>query len=144
MRTLKSIILPFVAIILLVTSSCNKYEEGPFFSFRSAKHRLVRDWRMTEKTEDGTSTKNHSQKTDLFFGKKGGFKRDENYPSNGVTINDNEVGTWGFNKKKTEIIITPQDNSEMIIWTILELRDDKLIIKRILNKKELVEFYVAS
>ncbi len=41
-QTMKKIV--FIAMVLIITASCGKYEEGPGFSLKSKTNRLAREW----------------------------------------------------------------------------------------------------
>lgn len=46
--------LPFLIVLLVVViSSCGKYEEGPEFTVLTKKQRLVGDWKIEEAMVDG-------------------------------------------------------------------------------------------
>ena len=49
-----------LAIILVSLTSCSKYEDGPGFSLRTKKQRVVADWKATSFTINGQNGLNSS------------------------------------------------------------------------------------
>ena len=109
------------ALACLLLFSCNKYEDGPFFSLLSAKNRLDGEWEVTKV--------NHAppQNTiDLInynltweFDKDGDFKFDVFIGGEGNGGVNDLTGVWEFDNNKEEIEIS-LDNSP-IMQSVIEL-----------------------
>jgi len=85
-------------VLLIVVSSCKKYEEGPGVSLRSKQTRVVGEWLQTNEVEGDTSSISLYLFNSIHIQDDGGFSADGN------------TGSWAFNHNKTELIVT-LDNS---------------------------------
>lgn len=93
--------LGFAAMMMLTLTltSCNKYEDGPGFSLRSAKARISRTWKPVEYvSSNGTTVAASSSDGTYTFDKDGTFS----YTSGNLSAS----GTWEFNGDKTTITTT--------------------------------------
>lgn len=89
------------AVLAVVMTACNKYEEGANFSLRSAKARLVNTWTLVSYTIDGSSqTINGTLTYDI---QKDGTAI-VTASSGGFSFSD--TGSWEFNSDKTSVILT--------------------------------------
>ena len=50
-----------------IITSCKKYEEGPFITFRSVKNRLIGMWSLVKYTNNGVDSTNIKLKNPSFF-----------------------------------------------------------------------------
>lgn len=103
-----------------VTTSCNKYEEGPMLSVRSAEYRIIRTWEVDKYIyADGTEENGDSDDPVYTFTKDGE-----------VSITDGNftyTGDWDLNGDKDEITLEYSygsfaviDNYEIIRLTVNE------------------------
>lgn len=53
MKTYKRITLILLTVLFIISSSCGKYEDGPWFSIYSKKERATGNWRFDIVREDG-------------------------------------------------------------------------------------------
>ena len=110
----------FVAItgIAIITGEgCQKYEEGPFISFRSRAERVANTWKIDNyKVNDNDYT---SLVTD--YGET--FSKDGNYSYTWGSAAG--TGTWSFQDKDTEIKLTGISNQDDHVLVILKLQEDE-------------------
>lgn len=124
MKTIK--ILVAVAVLggaIMTTPSCGKYEEGPGFSLRTKKSRLVGDWdAKTYVDADGTTVSDNSDDY-VTFEKDGTYK----YTDGGTSVN----GTWEFTSDKEKIKTTYTSGSVSFTneATIVRLTNKELWVK---------------
>jgi hypothetical protein len=118
----------FLSAGMLVLASCGRYEEGPGFTLRSKKGRLAGDWKVTEITENGSTTVNgeptlpSGYSFDMSFEKDGNFSFSQQYP--GETA-DNEKGTWEL-KDDSLVLVYPNDNNYRESLRIVRMTNSEL------------------
>ncbi len=142
MKTIK-LFLP-VVLILLVMSSCGKYEEGPGISVRTKTARVVNKWMVQEASiSDSITTANYEGQTYE-------FDRDETITI-GLTILGFSIsapGTWTFNSEKTNILTTYSIDimgfatTTTINWEILKLKEKEMKVRNI-DTEEIIVFVPA-
>lgn len=105
MKTLKLGLLA-VAATLMIGTSCKKYEEGPSFSLRTKKARIVNTWTVEKTVVDGTeytTTEQERSNSTLEIKKDGTFTSTSSDGNGGST---SISGTWEFGDKKESIKTT--------------------------------------
>lgn len=117
-------------LVLLITASCNKYEDGPKLSLRSRKARLVNEWVVSKYIENGTD------KTAYFNSVAPNytviFEKGGNYS---ITISSgsssfSETGTWELSESKSFVIrYETSPNVETHSNEITRLKNDELNTK---------------
>lgn len=113
---------------LLTISSCKKYEEGPYLSFKSREDRISNTWgidRIYKNDEELTVTQQEGWK--WTFSKNGTISR--RFFFMGIHYIAN--GTWSLESDDEEIHITLTSPlyDEDSIWVITKLMEDKLWVK---------------
>jgi len=118
----RNVLLMFSVIVSLmfILPSCGKYEEGPDFSLRTKKQRLVGKWKTdnyindqgSSNAEDNNTYEFTSENTYVFEGAFG-------------TIN----GTWDFSDDKSSVVTTyslPILGEQEVEFKILRLTNSEL------------------
>ena len=121
-------------ITLLVFSSCGKYEEGPDFSLRTKKKRLVGIWALNEFYENG-----YAQNEISFFlliqeNSNWGNKRSRFEINYKLNTDPNIKGEWEFAKNKEVLRLRYYNNEnnqihKMEDWRIMRLDNKFLAIE---------------
>jgi hypothetical protein len=112
---MKKLLFPLVCLTLIF-SSCKKYEEGPGLSFRSKKGRVAGEWKLEKQIENGQDVPlSPDDKDDTWV-----FKKDGAYEVQDPG-NSTESGTWTFDSKKENIIISEKTSGISITFKILRL-----------------------
>jgi len=116
----------YILLIAFVFSfiGCKKYDEGPAISLRTAKARVVNDWRGDGYVFSFYTHMRFSKDNTfiIFFGDDYG--------------NVGEKGTWAFNDNKNALILTvTQGNIGQVpeVWTILKLKEKEVVLEYELN-----------
>jgi hypothetical protein len=117
MKKITSILFAVVAMALVTFSSCGKYEEGPGFSLRSKKARVVGEWVIEKTIYNGVETSTG------FDGITIEFKKDNTYTASFMGMTDN--GKWDFDSKKENLEIT-DDTGDKTVEKILRLTNKEL------------------
>jgi len=112
--------------ITLGLSSCKKYEEGPGFSMRSKKARLVGEWQLDELKIEGEDLTSQINKWELEFEKNEDF--DQSFQVVGGQSSTTD-GEWEFSNDKEELEVTYDDGTKI-----------DLEIMRLTNKEFFFEF----
>jgi len=71
---------------LILSTACQKYEEGPIFSLRSKKARVANTWEIDKATEDGKDVTANYDQYELKFKVDGDAQLKAIYQSGGATI----------------------------------------------------------
>jgi len=130
-----------VTVMGLSLTSCNKYEEGPGFTVRTAKARVTGDWKLTKYTINGTDFTSSSVIITKTIDKDGSYSTTSTTGSLSVT----EIGSWEFNGDKTTITFTETGSgSTPDTWTILELRSKEMKLEQIVGSTTSVETLTAQ
>lgn len=99
MKKIFTIILLALTISLAIFSSCGKYEEGPGFSLRSKKSRVVNTWVIDKYLLNGNDA------TAIMLAAYGEhsllFNSDDSYEFS--TVPGRKKGTWSFDSKKDKL-----------------------------------------
>lgn len=140
MKNIFKLFIAFVAISTLTLTSCNKYEEGPGFTVRTAKARVSGDWKLTSFTVNGTAYSSGVTVT-MTIDKDGSYTT--TYTSTlGTTT---ETGTWTFNDDKTTISFTESTaGSTADTFTIVELKSKEMKLKQIDGSLTYISTYTAQ
>ena len=117
-----------VTVMSLSLTSCNKYEEGPGFTVRTAKARAAGDWKLTKYTVNGTDYTSTIGTITSTMDKDGTYT--STWTSGSLT--DTDTGTWEFNSDKTTItFLSSTSGSTADTWTILELKSKEMKLRQI-------------
>jgi hypothetical protein len=106
---MKKLSILFAAFAVVFLASCGKYEDGPGFSLRSKKARLVGTWVVEEAIQgstDITGDITNGGTVELTFDKDGVFTYAYDYVIFGVPASGSITGTWDFSDDKSELVIT--------------------------------------
>lgn len=129
-KSIKLITVLFAAMLILGTS-CNRYEDGPSISFRSKKARMTNTWKIVAASDANDDV------TLGYAGITWTFNKDGSYTCGGKTAADfepNETGKWEFGKidgkKKTQLIISTDGVVTPKKWIITRLKNDELWLKK--------------
>ena len=124
MKAIKYLLPVIFAAFLFGTQSCGKYEEGPSFSLRSKKARVVNHWKVDKYYYNGDETSLGDVKTYFYFEDDNTGKTKHTYGS----ITSEDEFTWDFNDDKTAIIIKYKNGGEYE-YTILKLYEKEMWLR---------------
>jgi hypothetical protein len=144
-----AIILLVVLSISFAFESCGRYENGPAFSFRSAKARAVGEWHLVDLLVNDTheqSLFDTEASSVLILGSDDSFS----YNMQVVRSLNAITGHWSFGEDKTELILTPTEFDERVyritrltkneMWLVSDSKDyvgfDDLIERHFEKKEE--------
>jgi hypothetical protein len=126
MKTLKLTSLFLVAIAMLMTTSCGKYEDGPALSLLPKKTRLVGIWKVEKYVDaDGTeSTPASGDNSTVEYVNDGKVI----YIWSGGGFSQTTEGTWAFSddKENLEITFTAGSISQTSSTKIVRLTNSEL------------------
>jgi len=120
----------FLALTMVIVSSCSKYEEGSKFTLLTAKARVTGDWKMTELTVNGTAQDLSGSTFEVSIKKDDTYTATNSYTFGGSTNTTTDNGTWKFNDDKTELIMTDSDN-DISTSTIVMLKNKMMKLKEV-------------
>jgi hypothetical protein len=126
-NSIKNTLLLFAALSVLVlhTSSCKRYEEGPAFTLRTAKARLVNSWEIEKYMVNGEDI------TALvlpFFGEHSlEFSRDNRYVWNIGGMN--EKGKWSFIENRDKVEMLEDGDSIKFSQKIIKLTNNEFWVE---------------
>jgi len=133
-----------ISVCLLVSLFSCKYEDGPSFSLRSKKARVVNAWFIDRVYENGVD-KTEDYKT-AFVNYQFQIKKDDNFiltyrPYN--VGNYEQKGTWKFSDDKANFVFTPEGTSDQNTWKIMRLKHNEFWVTANLNNKD-VELHLKD
>ena len=101
-------ILLVVISLTIAFASCGRYENGPAFSVRSAKARIVGEWALSDLLVNDTHEQTLYDKEASFSYM---FSEDGTYSYNMPMVRASSVriGLWSFGEDKTELVLTQID-----------------------------------
>jgi hypothetical protein len=120
----------FLALTMVIVSSCSKYEEGSKFTLLTAKARVTGDWTTTAITVNGTSQDLTGTSFTSSFKKDGTYTSSSSYTFGGSTFTTDDNGTWEFNSDKTTISKTDSDG-DVSTATITMLKNKMMKLKTV-------------
>lgn len=125
----KAMLLAVVGVggLMLTTTGCKKYEDGPTISFVSRENRISNTWKFETASKDGEDVMNNPlivyPNSRIDINKNGSFT----WSSSIVTV----TGAWAFQSNDEEVKLSfPAPLGEQV-WTILRLKEDSFWIKYI-------------
>jgi hypothetical protein len=138
----------FLALIILLISSCKKYEDGPSISLRSKKDRVANTWRFEKKYKNGVeeSLSSSDQQSRWTFNKDGGLT----YIYTSGSISYTALGNWDFVEDKNSIQTTLNYNygfatsTEVTTYSILKLKEKELWLKEIKSNGDVYEYHYVE
>lgn len=109
-------------------SSCGKYEDGPNFSLRTKKARVVGDWNVKSIGSQVLGVQDiggvqYGYTVNMEFDKNGSVIQTYNYTYGSYSASYSYAGDWDFSSNKEYLILTMDGYS------------DTLEIKRLTNKE---------
>jgi hypothetical protein len=117
-----------IVFVILGTTACKKYEDGPSLSLRTKKARLCGEWQLESLTDDGTDI------TADYKSAVGGtgeyhIEKDGTYHIHGSVI---EEGAWKFRSKKEQLVTQSNvSGAEEEVYTILKLKNSELWLRHV-------------
>lgn len=140
MKLIKITILAIlIALSAVIFTSCKKYEEGPAFSLRSKKARVVGKWKVEKWIENGNDVTN----TVNMFSPKYEFKENGDliYSIVFLGVTTTETDKWEFSGDKEKIILIDSNGREE--WQILRLKNKEFWLKHV-HGSDTDEVHLAS
>jgi hypothetical protein len=116
----------FAVFALLFLMSCGKYEDGPGFSLRSKKARIVGNWTVEKYYEDGVDVTSDVLSDGSTIVVE--FREDGSYSStitNTVWGQSVETGTWDLSDDK-EYFSTTESDGDVYTVRILRLTNNEI------------------
>ena len=133
-KTPQRLLLAATLVTVLNFQSCGKYEDGPAFTLKTKKSRLVRDWEVVKLSDASGNTiipsiGGYTIEIDFEFDKDGDFKQTFTYSysdsSYTYSYADVEKGEWEFSKDKEDLEMD-FDYGGTQDWKIMRLTKDEL------------------
>jgi hypothetical protein len=103
------------ALSFVIPTGCQKYEEGPSFSFRSRTARVANTWKVDNYKVNGTDY------TSLVAGYTQTFSKDGNYSYTWGSFSG--TGKWAFKNNDKEIQISGDNGQASPLLYILKLEE---------------------
>ena len=133
-----------MAMTVLLTTSCNKYPEGPKLTLLTAKARISGDWKMTGYTVNGTDYTSSMGTVLVTIEKDGTYSGTASYVVFGQTVTDNFNGSWDFNDDKTKVTFTEAGSTSGEIYDILMLKNKEMKLQQVDNGDTYITTYTAQ
>lgn len=125
------------ASVLMATTSCKKYEDGPGISFLSKKSRVANTWEIEKATNNGNDVTSEYDQYELKLTKNGDAELDAKYEFGNFTGEFETDGTWKFADDKETLILDFQDDDADKSYQILRLTKDEMWLRETGEEVEL-------
>tara|TARA_B110000037_G_scaffold209559_1_gene258853 strand:- start:272 stop:700 length:429 start_codon:yes stop_codon:yes gene_type:complete len=118
-------------MVLLLTSSCNKYSEGPSFSLLTRNNRISNDWTLQSYTKDGTALFDvNSEEQNLSIEKDGTYSRTTISTTLGQLQSVSSHGTWSFENSQADVSLMESGDLLSDTYEIIMLKNKTLKIRQ--------------
>jgi hypothetical protein len=132
MKALKKSTVVLLLALLIISGSCKKYEDGPFFSIYSKTERASGNWRFDQVKEDGVDITAEYANQAVNIAKSGDLYWTQGYidsPWNTYGLS----GKWNFVNSKTQIEMYFHEGVKdafSIVWNIKRMAYADLQLER--------------
>lgn len=136
----------FLIVVIAITISCNKYENGPVISFRTKTGRLSNEWVVDSSFLNGKVKTDSLPKFEIIFEKGGEVTRKAYINSPNGLDSITKTGIWEFDSDAENVLILYADNfgiNESHIWRILKLTNDEFWFEEV-DSLNLVKYYLKE
>ena len=114
-----------LTLVMMISYSCSKYDDGPFFSLRTKKGRLVGEWELDKVIQNGQTQSLDSDYDIIWeFERDGDFEQTIEYGSYSYGYN----GDWEFDDNGEELEIEISGYGTQT-WEINRLTNNELWIE---------------
>lgn len=137
MRKLLNLTLVVAFGLAIAFTGCKKYEEGPTLSLATKKGRIVNTWKFEKVIANGQDVT--SAYMTLWPDYSIEYKRDNTYIKS-YGGSSAYIGTWDFDTKKENLILTPNGSSSANKAEILRLKSAELWLKEV-DGTDVIEFH---
>ena len=120
----KTFIITFLASIFVLTG-CTKYDDGPFFSFRTKTGRLEGEWKLVKL--NGSEIKSSDDQLYYEFDKEGKCIVTHEYGDD--SFSDEGTWEWESSKEVIEIKMVFQGEVQSIDYTVFRLTYNELWVE---------------
>ncbi len=136
------IVLSLLALIVL-GSSCRKYDEGPGVSFIPKKNRVSNEWAFASAIESDIDVTADYDGAVLDLGKTGSVDFDYIIIENGTKTSVQELGEWEFDKDKTHLVLLLESSTGTyrMGFRILELKNNSM---HLISEEEDKDWHLIS
>ena len=129
------------SLLLLFVSSCGKYEEGPNFTLLTKKTRMVGTWELTSSTSNGTTVDLTQITSKYILSKDGTYAFSSSVTIFGIPVPLSEFGKWEFSEDKLQLLLTPDNSTNVNAVNILKLTNKELKTTYVDNGNTMVNTY---
>lgn len=138
MKKLLNLTLVVAFGLAIAFTGCKKYEEGPTFSLATKKGRIVNTWKIEKVIVNGLDVTSSYSSTNYSME----FKRDNTFiESYGGSLAS--TGTWDFDSKKENLVLTYTGSSIAYKEEILRLKSGELWLK-VVNGTNVTETHYVT
>lgn len=124
----RNLFLAATVVTILNFQSCSKYEDGPAFTLRTKKSRLLGEWELVKLSDENGAVIFPSSDNDyeihMEFEKDGDFELGYTYEEDGTPYSLSSVGEWEFSSDKEELKV--DYFGDKVVWEIQRLTNKEL------------------
>ena len=124
------ILLSAIGILLISSTGCQKYPEGPLLSIHSKTERVANDWKVAQALDNGNDVTTDYNEYELNLSKSGGATLSAKYVVLGSTLEFVTDGKWAFVNNKEKLSFDFENNAGDGIYRILKLKEDEMWLKQ--------------
>jgi hypothetical protein len=129
MKTRKNV-WPLLLVLIIATTGCKKYDDGPTISLRTKTERVANNWKVGQAYEDGKDVTSDYNRYELNTTKGGNASLSAKYKFAGNNFDFTTEGTWSFVNDKKKISFNFDNNDADGVYQILKLKEDEMWMRK--------------
>lgn len=126
-----------LAAVVLITSGCNNYDDGPGISLVPRADRVANTWIIERAIANGDDITAAFEQYVLTLGTDNSATLEAAYTLFGVVITNETTGTWAFANDQEELVLDFEDDQADGTYQILRLTQEELWLRRVGQELEL-------
>jgi hypothetical protein len=148
MKKIVSLSTLFLGVMILF-SSCGKYEEGPMISLKSKEARVAGTYQVVEVLKNGVEDEDSfeiASTIEITFEKDGTGEMSFSYTWGGVSYTESDNLEWMFNDDETKLMVRTKDEDDTT-WgdweesTLIRLTDTEIWTQEYDEDDNLYEYH---
>jgi len=124
-------LISITALILIFSTSCKKYEDGPLVNLTSKNQRVANTWTVDRAYDNGQEVTDDFDNYELYTTIDGDAKLEADYSFGSVRFEYETNGTWSFEDSKENLSLDFENDDADNKFQILKLTEDEMHLREI-------------
>lgn len=118
-----------VLVAASLFTACQKYDDGPFFSFRTREARVANNWQVEQAMDNGSDVTSAFDQYELRLTKDRDATLTATYSLGSVDFQFATNGTWDFENNHEDLRLDFENNDADGTWQILRLKEKEMWLR---------------